>query len=118
MLGSVYVPVAVAFTLSVGILNFLNFSIPGLLMLDGMTTRIGPSNNRKNAEPARCRPFLFKGWLFAKPKDMTRSNFLEGFLQNFRNMILLRRARRCKTAFSIRPERLPLRKAAFSMAGD
>ena len=87
MLGSVRVLVAVAFTLSVGILSFLNFFIPGLFMLDGMTTRIGPSNSRKNAELALCRPFLFKGWLFAKPKDTTRSNFLEGFLQNFRNMI-------------------------------
>lgn len=36
MLGSVYVLVAVAFTLSIGILNFLNFSIPGLFMLGGM----------------------------------------------------------------------------------
>lgn len=36
MLGSVYVLIAVAFTLSIGILNFLNFSIPGLFMLGGM----------------------------------------------------------------------------------
>ena len=36
MLGSVYVLVAVAFTLSIGILNFLNFSIPGLFMLGGV----------------------------------------------------------------------------------
>lgn len=38
MLGSVYVLVAVALTLSIGILNFLNFSIPGLFMLSGTLT--------------------------------------------------------------------------------
>ena len=37
MLGSVYAMVAVALTLSIGILNFLNFSIPGLFMVGGMT---------------------------------------------------------------------------------
>lgn len=36
MLGSIYVLIAVAFTLAIGILNFLNFSIPGLFMLGGM----------------------------------------------------------------------------------
>jgi branched-chain amino acid transport system permease protein len=36
MLGSVYAMVAVALTLSIGILNFLNFSIPGLFMIGGM----------------------------------------------------------------------------------
>ena len=36
-LGSVYAMVAVALTLSIGVLNFLNFSIPGLFMLGGMT---------------------------------------------------------------------------------
>lgn len=36
MLGSVYVTVAVAFTLTIGILNFLNFTIPTLFMLSGM----------------------------------------------------------------------------------
>ena len=36
MLGSVYVLVAVAFTISIGILDFLNFSIPGLFMLGGV----------------------------------------------------------------------------------
>lgn len=36
MLGSVYVTVAVAFTLTIGILNFLNFTIPTLFMLTGM----------------------------------------------------------------------------------
>jgi len=35
-LGSVYAMVAVALTLSIGVLNFLNFSIPGLFMLGGM----------------------------------------------------------------------------------
>jgi branched-chain amino acid transport system permease protein len=35
MLGAVYVLVAVSFTLSWGLLNFLNFSIPGLFMLGG-----------------------------------------------------------------------------------
>jgi len=38
MLGSVYALVAVAFTLAIGILNFLNFSIPGLFMVSGMLT--------------------------------------------------------------------------------
>lgn len=37
MLGSIYVLVALALTLSIGILNFLNFSIPGLFMLSGVT---------------------------------------------------------------------------------
>jgi branched-chain amino acid transport system permease protein len=36
MLGSVYAMVAVALTLSIGVLNFLNFSIPGLFMIGGM----------------------------------------------------------------------------------
>ncbi len=36
MLGSVYAMVAVALTLSIGVLNFLNFSIPGLFMVGGM----------------------------------------------------------------------------------
>jgi len=36
MLGAVYVTVAVAFTLTIGILNFLNFTIPALFMLAGM----------------------------------------------------------------------------------
>ena len=36
MLGSVYGMVAVALTLSIGVLNFLNFSIPGLFMIGGM----------------------------------------------------------------------------------
>jgi branched-chain amino acid transport system permease protein len=35
-LGSVYAMVAVALTLSIGVLNFLNFSIPGLFMIGGM----------------------------------------------------------------------------------
>lgn len=38
MLGGIYVLVAVAFTLAIGVLNFLNFSIPGLFMVGGMTT--------------------------------------------------------------------------------
>lgn len=38
MLGSVYVTVAVAFTLTIGVLNFLNFTIPTLFMLAGMVT--------------------------------------------------------------------------------
>ena len=37
-LGSVYAMVAVALTLSIGVLNFLNFSIPGLFMIAGMAT--------------------------------------------------------------------------------
>ena len=36
MLGSVYVTMAVAFTLTIGILNFLNFTIPALFMVTGM----------------------------------------------------------------------------------
>jgi branched-chain amino acid transport system permease protein len=36
MLGSVYALVAVAFTLTMGILKFLNFSIPGIFMISGM----------------------------------------------------------------------------------
>jgi branched-chain amino acid transport system permease protein len=36
MLGAVYSMVAVALTLSIGVLRFLNFSIPGLFMLGGM----------------------------------------------------------------------------------
>ena len=36
MLGSVYAMVAVALTLSIGVLRFLNFSIPGLFMIGGM----------------------------------------------------------------------------------
>ena len=38
MLGSVYALVAVAFTLTIGVLNFLNFSLPGLFMVGGMAT--------------------------------------------------------------------------------
>ena len=38
MLGSVYALIAVAFTLAIGVLNFLNFSLPGLFMVAGMLT--------------------------------------------------------------------------------
>jgi branched-chain amino acid transport system permease protein len=38
MLGSIYAMVGVALTLSIGILRFLNFSIPGLFMIGGMAT--------------------------------------------------------------------------------
>ena len=38
MLGSVYVMVAVAFTLTIGMLNFLNFTIPALFMVAAMIT--------------------------------------------------------------------------------
>jgi branched-chain amino acid transport system permease protein len=38
MLGAIYVLVGVSFTLAIGILNFLNFSIPGLFMVGGMVT--------------------------------------------------------------------------------
>ena len=37
MLGSIYAMVAVALTLCIGVLRFLNFSIPGLFMIGGMT---------------------------------------------------------------------------------
>ena len=48
MLGSIYAMVGVALTLSIGVLKFLNFSIPGLFMIGGMTTWV--------ADPARaCR---------------------------------------------------------------
>jgi branched-chain amino acid transport system permease protein len=40
-LGAVYAMVAVAFTLTMGILNFLNFSIPGIFMLAGMCAWAG-----------------------------------------------------------------------------
>jgi branched-chain amino acid transport system permease protein len=36
MLGGVYVMVAVAFTLTIGMLNFLNFTIPALFMISAM----------------------------------------------------------------------------------
>ncbi len=36
MLGAVYVTMAVAFTLTIGVLNFLNFTIPALFMVAGM----------------------------------------------------------------------------------
>lgn len=36
MLGAIYMLVAVAFTLAIGVLNFLNFSLPGLFMVGGM----------------------------------------------------------------------------------
>ncbi len=36
MVGSVYVMVAVAFTLTIGMLNFLNFTIPPIFMIAGM----------------------------------------------------------------------------------
>lgn len=36
MLGAIFATVAVAFTLTVGVLNFLNFTIPTLFMLTGM----------------------------------------------------------------------------------
>ncbi len=38
MLGSIYAMVGVALTLAIGILKFLNFSIPGLFMVAAMTT--------------------------------------------------------------------------------
>lgn len=40
MLGAIYVMVALAFTLAIGILNFMNFSIPGLFMAGGMASWI------------------------------------------------------------------------------
>jgi branched-chain amino acid transport system permease protein len=38
MVGSIYAMIGVALTLSIGVLGFLNFSIPGLFMLGGMMT--------------------------------------------------------------------------------
>jgi branched-chain amino acid transport system permease protein len=38
MLGSIYAMVGVALTLSIGVLKFLNFSIPGLFMIGAMTS--------------------------------------------------------------------------------
>ena len=38
MLGSIYAMIGVALTLSIGVLKFLNFSIPGLFMIGGMVT--------------------------------------------------------------------------------
>ena len=36
MLGAIFALVAVAFTLTIGVLNFLNFSIPGIFVVGGM----------------------------------------------------------------------------------
>jgi branched-chain amino acid transport system permease protein len=36
LLGAIYMTVAVAFTLTIGVLNFLNFTIPTIFMLTGM----------------------------------------------------------------------------------
>ena len=38
MLGGILAFVAVAFTLTIGMLNFLNFTIPALFMIAGMVT--------------------------------------------------------------------------------
>jgi branched-chain amino acid transport system permease protein len=38
MLGSIYSLVVVSFTLTIGMLNFLNFSVPGLFMLGGIVS--------------------------------------------------------------------------------
>jgi branched-chain amino acid transport system permease protein len=38
MLGSIYVLVGVSFTMTIGVLNFLNFSIPAIFMLGGMVS--------------------------------------------------------------------------------
>lgn len=38
MIGGIYVLMGVAFTLIIGVLNFLNFSIPGIFMLGAMMT--------------------------------------------------------------------------------
>jgi branched-chain amino acid transport system permease protein len=38
MLGSIYSLVAVAFALTIGMLNFLNFSVPGLFMVGGVAS--------------------------------------------------------------------------------
>jgi len=38
MLGSIYAMIGVALTLSIGVLKFLNFSIPGIFMIGGMVT--------------------------------------------------------------------------------
>jgi branched-chain amino acid transport system permease protein len=41
MLGCIYMLVAVAFTLAIAVLNFLNFSIPGLFMLGAVGAWVG-----------------------------------------------------------------------------
>ena len=38
MLGAIYAMVAVALALGIGVLRFLNFSIPGLFMIGAMAT--------------------------------------------------------------------------------
>jgi branched-chain amino acid transport system permease protein len=38
MLGSIYAMIGVGLTLSIGVLKFLNFSIPGIFMIGGMAT--------------------------------------------------------------------------------
>lgn len=44
LLGAVYVTIALAFNLTVGILNFLNFTIPALFMLAGVVAWAAVSN--------------------------------------------------------------------------
>ena len=40
LLGAIYMTVAVAFTLTIGVLNFLNFTIPSLFMLGGLAVEL------------------------------------------------------------------------------
>ena len=57
MLGGLYVMVAVAFTLIIGMLNFLNFTIPALFMLAAMmmwATMTGNLPFGRNRRSAIC----------------------------------------------------------------
>ncbi len=72
MLGAVYVTMAVAFTLTIGVLNFLNFTIPALFMVSGM---IGWSAARNGlpfglSGPMHWAPALLIGMISAALMSM------------------------------------------------
>ena len=71
MLGSIYVTVAVAFTLTIGVLNFLNFTIPAIFM----TAKV---------QPNEIQEYLDMGAIdvIAKPFDpMTLASQIEAIWQ-------------------------------------
>src|SRR4051812_31004896 len=75
MLGGIYVLIAVAFTLSIGVLNFLNFSIPGTFMIGGMLSwglmRVGLHWTAAFAAALVCAGFigLLVYWLTYRPSQ-------------------------------------------------
>ena len=87
MLGGIYISVAVAFTPTIGILNFLNFTIPALYMLAGM---VGWSVSYYGlpfglSEPLGWAPSLLIGitvrfshrfWSSVSPIDISRSSMV------------------------------------------